>query len=803
MPGKIGKSPLTHRVGNAMQKSVQRTASIPRRPTVTPRIPPQTARHTVSVPRIQQQVAKREAVRQEINKIQPRPRPVVRPAAKPLKNMPKSAPPPQTPLKSIQRGVPPRPAPASLPKSMPRTPSQPAAAPGQVKSMNRGAVAAGAAVAGVAAAGALLALNTASAHPNISMDVNSLQSTLTDLQDRSDFSGILADITALDANIHHMLNLLESARQRHYAFQSDLEDIAYQSVDRWQAARSQVETAIDQQTRLMQTNLVGLNPYIQRLNANLGNAATAGSSLSATQTQVNQFKWDIEKAERAIQGQYEEIESNVQKLTNRLTTIHWALDQLAEARFSLEEEEDLVMAVATRWDKEGKDDPEGILYLSNKRLIFERKEKVATKKVLFVTTASELVQDVLFAQPLGAVQEIKAQSKGLFGHQDFLEVRFADKALGTLSLHLNGQDSKEWAVLIERARSGQIENERTSGSSLSFEDLSGPLTQADLLAAQTEFNALQDEMMLKGVRDDLSELENKMRSLERTLAGLRARGYAVEKNLESDLTVLASQWDRIKARTDVILEHQARTLNEQLGALKDALVALMGMSANLGAARPKYVQFKSMMASAEAQTEAAEATVFDQYDEYADEVESLDTHFEWVDWMLEALATASFRLLATESGVAATEAIWLRPGLEPENGILYLTDQRLLWEDRVGDYELKIAVPLQQVTNAQEVSPEEAEFDVLEIAFDSADAPVPAAQFQLAMPVAEDWLQMIGRARAGDYAQDRAIPLDEAEMERIRNAPQQCSNCGASFTAPVLRGQTEIACEYCSVVIRI
>jgi hypothetical protein len=212
---------------------------------------------------------------------------------------------------------------------------------------------------------------------------------------------------------------------------------------------------------------------------------------------------------------------------------------------------------------------------------------------------------------------------------------------------------------------------------------------------------------------------------------------------------------------------------------------------------------KSSIASAEAQAEAAEDTVLDLYDEYADEVDSLSTHLDWVDWMLDALSTASFQLLATESGVAATEAVWERPGLEPENGILFLTDQRLLWEDRVGEFELKIEVPVQQVGEAKEISDEEAEFDVIAISFDSSDAPVSKAQFQLALPVAEEWLQMIGRAKSGDYVSDRAVEIDDAEIERVRNAPEQCPNCGAAITSPVLRGQNEITCEYCGVVTRI
>jgi hypothetical protein len=160
-------------------------------------------------------------------------------------------------------------------------------------------------------------------------------------------------------------------------------------------------------------------------------------------------------------------------------------------------------------------------------------------------------------------------------------------------------------------------------------------------------------------------------------------------------------------------------------------------------------------------------------------------------------------LLATESGIAAVEALWERPGLEPENGILYLTDQRLLWEDRVGDFELKINVPVQQISVVKEVEQDENGQEILLVQFKDTDAPVHKAQFRFAAPVVEEWLKMIGRARAGEYVKDRVIELHEEDLERIRNVPQQCSNCGAAFTAPILRGQVEIICEYCGIVTRI
>lgn len=656
---------------------------------------------------------------------------------------------------------------------------------------------------GVAAAAVgLLALNVASAHVDISSEASSLQYSLSDLQTRSSFGEVQSDIINLDSSLNRVADLLEGARDKDYRYQGDMEEIAYDIMSQWESVRPQVENTIQQQAYSMQGQLPSLNPHLRRLNSSLRNANSAAPLLRSTQSQVNDMLRDISRVERSLDNSYSDIESKARELNNRLTDIHWALDQVSEAKFNLDKGEDLVMAVPARWDKKGKDDPEGVLYLSNKRMLFERKEKVATKKVLFITMASELVQEVLIDQPLENVRDTTAESKGLFGHQDFLRVQFTDKKLKEISFHLNGQDSEDWAVLVGRARSGQIEDERVSGSGgLSVADLTRSLNTADIMSIQNEVNALQDEMMLKDSREGLSDLENEVRSMERQLADVRAKGYEIEKDLEADISILAAQWDRVKTNAGSTIEHQTGLLGDQMRSIQQKLSRVVGMSANLTAARPLYMQVKSAIASAEAQADAAEDTVLAQYDEYADEVAGLTSHLDWVGWMLEALSSASFRLLATESGVAATEAVFQHPSWEPENGILFLTDQRLLWEDRVGTYELKIDVPLQEVLEIKKDTDEEEEHEFLAFGL-GPQGPVPTARFQLALPVADDWLKMVGRAKSGGYAQDRAVTLSEEELERVRNAPQQCSNCGAAFAAPILRGQTEINCAYCGVVTR-
>ena len=647
--------------------------------------------------------------------------------------------------------------------------------------------------------GSLLRLNVASAAPEISSEVGYLQSSLDDLQSRANMTDVRADVTNLDANLNHALNLLESARDKKFMYQADLEDIAYDAMSRWQAIREDVEANIERQASLSNRTLQPVGNSIQRLNSVLSNASRAQNVLGSVQAEVQSALNAIGDAESTIEGSYQDIESKTYQLTSRLTQIHWAITQRDEASFEFIKDEDLFMAVKARWDQEGKDDPEGVLFLTNKRLIFERKEKIATKKVLFVTTSSELVQEVMGSKPLNEVKDIKAQSKGLFGHQDFLEVDFGGQKI---PFHLDGQNSEEWAVWIKDAKSGKIEDQRATGTGLSFADLTGELTQADILDLQNEINELQEEMMLKTTQDDLSEIENKTASLARELADLRGRSYLVEKSLEADIEILSMQWEKIKQRAHATLEYQTKFLGEQMGSIQESMAKLAGMAGSLSAARPYYIQLKSAIASAEAQAEAAEDTVLDQYDEYANEIEMLDNHLDWVDWMLDALSTASFQLLATESGVAAVEAVWARPGLDPENGVLFLTDQRLLWEDRVGDFEVKIEVPVSEITDVTETAVEVSGDESLEFVF-GANAPMPKARLLLSQPVAEEWQKMVGQARSGGYEVDRAVEIDQEELDRIRNAPAQCSNCGAAFTAPILRGQKEITCEFCGVNTRI
>ena len=72
-------------------------------------------------------------------------------------------------------------------------------------------------------------------------------------------SEVRADIANLDANLSHALSLLESAREKGYLYQADLEEIAYDAMSRWQAVRSDVESSIERQAGLAENTFGPVN----------------------------------------------------------------------------------------------------------------------------------------------------------------------------------------------------------------------------------------------------------------------------------------------------------------------------------------------------------------------------------------------------------------------------------------------------------------------------------------------------------------------------------------------------------------
>ena len=327
---------------------------------------------------------------------------------------------------------------------------------------------------------------------------------------------------------------------------------------------------------------------------------------------------------------------------------------------------------------------------------------------------------------------------------------------------------------------------------------------------QSRFNAIQNQVMLSHVLDELEDIEGAIGALPANVENIRARGYVFKSYLEKKVETLTSQWRDLRPRVEAAVQQQQMTLRN------DATRVQMLLSRRQLAG--------PALSSLEAQVGAASRTLEGMYDTLDD-----------ISWSLQQIEMASFGCLPTEAVVEAVPANWKKPGdKDGVEGVLILTDQRLLFEQKE---EVATKKVLFFTTEKQKVQALAWEVPVVQIdkavgskrglmnkddfltltlqsgaglksgqgqpLYDEMGRPLGTAEVHLKGESGEAWQGFIGRVKSGEVAKERTEPVDEAVVESLSNAPTKCPSCGATITRTILRGQTEITCEFCGSLIRL
>jgi hypothetical protein len=289
------------------------------------------------------------------------------------------------------------------------------------------------------------------------------RSKLDDMQQRFDslqesllMTGVQDDISEIETALSLLPAEIEELRTRGYVFRSFLERKVEVLAEQWEETRGRVSREADQRAReLEQESDVAARKLRQAMAGKPAQVARAESAINTLNSKVS-------AARSAVEAMYATHQENVNQTRSQVEDVRWLLDQVDEASFSLYPAEDPVAACKAQYMETKKEGPEGILYLTDERLIMEQKEEIATKKVLFITTDKEKVQELIFEVPIGQIEEFTTTDKGFLGHKEMLDLRFTHEAdLSFATLRLHGVDNEEWAGLIGRVKSGEITKERT------------------------------------------------------------------------------------------------------------------------------------------------------------------------------------------------------------------------------------------------------------------------------------------------------------------------------------------------------
>ena len=286
--------------------------------------------------------------------------------------------------------------------------------------------------------------------------IQDLEGRFDSFHDKVRMSSITREVSDVAERIKKLPVEIEQIRSRGYAFRSYLENKAEVLGDHWNDIQHRVQQAIDSEVDDLRDDIQKVEFRVRRLNHS--------SRMRMTFTSANEWLENlenkIEAAENRIQNMYSSLRNDVQSTFNQLTEINWFLDQKDEASFDFLAGESLFLAAKAEWvaTGKGKKDPDGIIYLTDQRLIFEQKETTGKRLGMF---GGKQEQEVEWALGLNTVEDVETENKGLFGGKDMLHFKTSDREHRAITVEVKGGvDCKFWQKQIQRMISGDVANER-------------------------------------------------------------------------------------------------------------------------------------------------------------------------------------------------------------------------------------------------------------------------------------------------------------------------------------------------------
>jgi hypothetical protein len=317
----------------------------------------------------------------------------------------------------------------------------------------------------------VLAAGAANRVDDARLRAQQLQSRFGRLQTQATLSSVVHEMEGLGARANELPGMIAQLRKRGYVHAGYLENSAATLLRSWKAARPQWQRALQREISGLRSALLVTEQQINRL------AATQPATITAAGVALDTLESEVEGAQRTLNAIYGPVQQQRHQLDREIESIEDVLDQFeAAAHVTLRAQEAPLMAVAAEWQRDGQDGPQGTLFLTDQRLLFEQNEEVATEKLFgLFATAKERIQRLLIDVGLDQVEKIEDAEEGGFlgiGEAEVLALVLGARApVSRARFHLKGADSTAWAVLLRKAKSREIDRERADAFQAPVADL--------------------------------------------------------------------------------------------------------------------------------------------------------------------------------------------------------------------------------------------------------------------------------------------------------------------------------------------
>jgi hypothetical protein len=298
---------------------------------------------------------------------------------------------------------------------------------------------------------------------DLQVEVQQLQSRFSQLQAQAQLQDVYQRIGQLDARVNELPRELEALRSRGYIHAGLIDDDIAGVGRQWRETRPQIHNALQLQVNRLNSALATAASSVSRLSAR--NAA----SITAASTALAQLQNQIGAARSQITGQLGGVEKPLSFLEETIGRFDWVLEQFHRSPgVVLMDAEAPLMASEAEWERSGEEGPDGILFLTDQRLLFEQNEEVATAKLLgLFATKKEKRQELLLEVPVREIEQIDHGQQGGFlglGKTEKLHLILTARApVSRATFELRGQAAADWAVWLKRVQTGEIDRDRAAG----------------------------------------------------------------------------------------------------------------------------------------------------------------------------------------------------------------------------------------------------------------------------------------------------------------------------------------------------
>jgi len=294
----------------------------------------------------------------------------------------------------------------------------------------------------------------------------SLERELADLHDDARMASMRSEVERISALLAALPDRLRRVRARGFQFHATLEQELERLAQDWNLFKPQMAAAIEREYQRLAVSMARIQEQVLAGRQYMAlPVALASERVDTAAAQLSNFKSEIQAASSSLQSMLTSASQGIRKAEKIIADAEAMLDELDAATFRLLPGEAPVAMSQAEWLRGKDDEVKGLLFITDHRLLFERKEEVVTKRKLLIFTEKKLVRELLFETPIGAVEKVTVERVGGLFKKQVVKVSFtsppAPYAQALISLR---GDPEEWVGVITRIITGDADKDRVAGS---------------------------------------------------------------------------------------------------------------------------------------------------------------------------------------------------------------------------------------------------------------------------------------------------------------------------------------------------